>query len=80
MPVSWNELKNINGLQECEVFNNNQGSLFRITEEEYDIIREIIDNKNIISELQHKEANNKYSFKDDSDKPFITEKDFLKKI
>ncbi len=80
VPVSWNELKNINGLQECEVFNNNQGSLFRITEEEYDIIREIIDNKNIISELQHKEANNKYSFKDDSDKPFITEKDFLKTV
>ncbi|SDL59804.1 AAA family ATPase [Kriegella aquimaris] len=80
IPVSWNELKNINGLQECEVFKNNQGSLFNISEEEYDIIREVIDTKNIITDLRLKKGNNKYSFKDDSDKPFISEKNFLKTV
>jgi len=51
VPVHWNELKNNPILQRCEVFNNNQGSLFRLTEEQYDVIREIIDNKNIIKEI-----------------------------
>lgn len=48
IPVHWNDLKNNAALQHCEVFINNQGSLFKLTEDEYDIIREIIDNKNII--------------------------------
>ena len=47
IPVYWNELQNDPGLKDCEVFKNNQGSLFKLTEEEFDIIRNIIDNKNI---------------------------------
>src|SRR5690606_14551181 len=47
IPVTWNELKNINALQQCEVFINNQGSLFKLQEVEYDIIRDVIDTKNI---------------------------------
>ena len=35
---------------------NNQGSLFKLTEEEYDIIRDIIDNKNIIRKSYYKSA------------------------
>jgi 5-methylcytosine-specific restriction protein B len=81
IPVSWNELKNNPALQDCEVFINNQGSLFKITEEEYDIIREVIDNKNIISEklLQHSNIK-KYKFSEDADKPFISEEQFLKSV
>lgn len=81
IPVSWNELKNNPALQNCEVFINNQGSLFKITEEEYDIIREVIDNKNIISEklLQHSNIK-KYKFSEDVDKPFISEEQFLKSV
>jgi 5-methylcytosine-specific restriction protein B len=78
IPVHWNELKNNAALQNCEVFINNQGSLFRLTEEEYDIIREIIDNKNIVAEKLILTSNVvKYKFSEDADKPFITESDFF---
>jgi 5-methylcytosine-specific restriction protein B len=81
IPVSWNELKNNPALHNCEVFINNQGSLFRLTEEEYDIIREIIDNKNIITEKLLLSSNiKKYKFTEDSDKPFISETDFLQTV
>ena len=81
IPVHWNELKNNAALQNCEVFINNQGSLFKLTEEEYDIIREIIDNKNIITEKLLQSSNiKKYKFTDDSDKPFISEVDFLQTV
>jgi 5-methylcytosine-specific restriction protein B len=81
IPVHWNDLKNNVALQHCEVFINNQGSLFKLTEEEYDIIREIIDNKNIITEKLLQSSNiKKYKFTDDSDKPFISEADFLQTV
>jgi 5-methylcytosine-specific restriction protein B len=81
IPVHWNDLKNNAALQNCEVFINNQGSLFKLTEEEYDIIREIIDNKNIITEKLLQSSNiKKYKFTDDSDKPFISESDFLQTV
>lgn len=81
IPVSWNDLKNNPVLQNCEVFINNQGSLFKLTEEEYDIIREIIDNKNIITEKLLQSSNiKKYEFTEDVDKPFISEADFLQTV
>lgn len=81
IPVHWNELKNNPGLQDCEVFVNNQGSLFRLTEEEYDIIREVIDNKNIITEqLLSVSSIKPYNFTDDADKPFISQADFLQAV
>lgn len=77
IPIHWNDLKNNPSLQECEVFINNQGSLFKLTEEEYEIIREIIDNKNIITEkLLQSENIKSYKFSEDADKPFISEEDF----
>lgn len=80
-PVHWNDLKNNAALQKCEVLINNQGSLFKLSEEEYDVIREIIDNKNIITEKLLKSSNiKKYKFTDDSDKPFISEVDFLQTV
>lgn len=81
IPVHWNDLKNNAALQHCEVFINNQGSLFKLTEEEYDIIREIIDNKNIITEKLLQSSNiKKYKFTNDSDKPFISESYFLQTV
>jgi len=81
IPIHWNDLKNNPSLQECEVFINNQGSLFKLTEEEYEIIREVIDNKNIITEKLLKSENIKsYKFSDDPDKPFISETDFLNTV
>lgn len=81
IPVHWNDLKNNAALQHCEVFINNQGSLFKLSEEEYDIIREIIDNKNIVTEKLLQSSNiKKYKFTDDSDKPFISESDFLQTV
>jgi 5-methylcytosine-specific restriction protein B len=81
IPVHWNDLKNNAALQHCEVFINNQGSLFKLTEEEYDIIREIIDNKNIITEKLLQSSNiKKYKFTNDNDKPFISEADFLQTV
>lgn len=77
IPVHWNELKNNPTLKNCDVFINNQGSLFSLTQDEFDIIREVIDNKNIVNQklLESKEVK-KYSFTNDVDKPFITEKKF----
>lgn len=81
IPVHWNELKNDPALQNCEVFINNQGSLFRLKEEEYDIIREVIDNKNIITEKMLNKSNiPPYKFSKDNDKPFIRESDFLQAV
>ncbi len=81
IPVHWNDLKNNPSLQGCEVFINNQGSLFKLTEEEYDVIREIIDNINIIAEkLLQSENIKSYKFSEDTDKPFISETDFLNTV
>lgn len=81
IPVHWNDIKNINAIQNCEVLKNNQGSLFKLTEDEYDIIREVIDNKNIITEKLLQNSNlKKYKFTEDSDKPFISEADFQKTV
>ena len=75
-PVSWDELKTTKGLEKCEVFVNNQGSLFHLSPEEFDIIRDLIDEKNIITEkIEQATKINDYSFKDDHEKPFLEEKE-----
>ncbi len=66
-PVSWSEIRNNPLLANCEIFKNSQGSLFRLTEEEYDVIREIIDNKHIQS-FTPDEA---YTYEKDPDRPFL---------
>lgn len=73
-PISWDELKETKGLENCEVFINNQGSLFNLTADEFDIIRDLIDEKNIISEKEIEKVEIKqYSFSSDPDKPFLEE-------
>ena len=77
VPVHWTELQSNPALSDCEVFINNQGSLFKVTEEEYDIIREIIDEKNIAVDRQD-EVSKKipYSYETDPEKPFISGPEF----
>lgn len=77
VPIPWNDLVHHPALQECEVFVNNQGSLFKLTEEEFDIIRDIMDTKNIQYErtIQQQKIQ-PYQFSVDPDKPFITEDRF----
>ena len=73
-PISWDELKETKGLESCEVFINNQGSLFSLTADEFDIIRDLIDEKNIITEKEIEKVEIKhYSFSADPDKPFLEE-------
>jgi len=69
VPVGWNELQNNPALKNCEVFVNNQGSLFMLTEEEFDVIREVIDNKNI--GVLENTAIAEYDYENDPEKPFI---------
>lgn len=77
IPVHWNELQNEPALGNCDVFINNQGSLFKLTEDEFDIIQEIIDKKNIIQEKSVIDIKG-YNFADDVDKPFVSEASFHK--
>jgi len=74
--ITWDDLKENAGLENCEVIKNNQGSLFSLTEEEFEIIRDLIDEKNIVSEKEIKEIVIKeYSFIDDPEKPFLEKKE-----
>lgn len=72
--ISWDDLKETKGLEECEVIKNNQGSLFKLTAEEFEIIRDLIDERNINNEKEKELLDIKdYSFFSDPDKPFIEE-------
>ncbi|AKB85361.1 AAA family ATPase [Methanococcoides methylutens] len=70
--ITWDDLKETKGLEDCEVIKNNQGSLFSLTAEEFDIIRDLIDERNINNELEKEIIDIKeYSFSTDPEKPFI---------
>ncbi len=72
--ISWDDLKETKGLEDCEIFVNNQGSLFKLTAEEFEIIRDLIDERNINNEKEKALLDIKqYSFFSDADKPFIEE-------
>lgn len=45
--VSFKELQEIEDLKECEPLRNNMGSLFKLKQSEFDIIRELLDEKNL---------------------------------
>lgn len=72
--ITWNDLKETKGLENCEVFANNQGSLFSLKPEEFEIIRDLIDEININVEKEKEEVIIKnYSFFSDPERPFIRE-------
>lgn len=82
IPVSWNELKDVNILKDCEVFINNQGSLFKLTDDEYDIMQNIIDDKQILNKGEMSSSAQKiekpYNYELDADKPFLAPNEFRK--
>src|SRR5204862_6103672 len=74
VPVYLNELQVSSLLQASEpLVNNLQGSIFKLTEYEFDLIREIISEKNKRPVIEETEP---YSFATDPDKPFISASDF----
>ena len=46
-PVTWAELQSLSELKYCEPIQSRQGSLFTLTEDEYDFIRSMIDDRNL---------------------------------
>jgi hypothetical protein len=74
VPVHWSELKENAQLEKCEVLINNQGSLFKLTAEEFEIIRDIIDEKAILFEKESANLSiENYKILDDAEKPFLSE-------
>lgn len=69
--VTYDELKNTKELENSEPLKNNQGSLFKLTQEEFEIIADIIEEKNT------EKPKPTYDFKNDPDSPFITETKFF---
>jgi len=44
--IAWNELQGIPALSECEPLQSNQGSIFRLTPDEFEVIRNLLDERN----------------------------------
>lgn len=77
VPVYLNELQESPLLQKSEPFQNNlQGSLFKLSEDEFDLVREIIADKNLSLSLKTANEVSKYTFASDPDRPFISESNF----
>ncbi|MEO1625021.1 MAG: AAA family ATPase [Bacteroidota bacterium] len=76
VPVVWQELASHPGLKDSQVFGNNQGTLFRLSEEEFDIIRDVVDAKNIDYELRLQQQILPYDYRTDPEKIFISEEEF----
>ena len=80
-PITWKELKNNEDLKDCPVLRNNQGSLFEVSKQDYQIIRAIIEEKEETErQLTKKENIKKYNFLEDQDKPFISQEQFLQTV
>lgn len=71
-PVDWSVLKQESELENCEVMINNQGSLFKIREDEYEVIQAIIDEQNISLEQSFES----YSIKQALSEIFLQESEF----
>ena len=72
--VSWSELLEDEVLKQSEVFINNQGSLFKLTQAEFNRLLEYTrkPNESIPKESPESEDNPVYSFEKDPDQPFIS--------
>jgi hypothetical protein len=73
-PVSYGDLKRIPELAQAEPLRNNQGSLFKLAKEEFDIIRDLLDTAN----LPPSPASEQYSVQDALRELFISDVDFEK--
>ena len=76
--VSWSELLEDAILKQSEVFINNQGSLFKLTQAEYNRLLEYVkkDSSEVVLFSPESEDNPVYSFEKDPEKPFISPKAF----
>ena len=76
--VSWTELLQDDILRQSEVFKNNQGSLFKLTEAEFSRLMEYVKkgSPEPILLSPESEDNPIYSFEQDPEKPFINPKTF----
>jgi len=72
VPVTLKELQAIPELENCEPLINNQGSLFKVTPAEYEIIRDLIDEKNPQKKIEVKKYTKAEALKD----LFISDREF----
>lgn len=72
-PISFSILRSTPGLDNMEYMKNQQGSFFKLTADEYDIIMELIRGDNPSSKKEKKEAYDKSKF---FDEVFVTYKDY----
>ncbi|MDF1862136.1 MAG: AAA family ATPase [Verrucomicrobiales bacterium] len=70
-PIAWENLKGIPQLKECEPILNNQGSLFKVTADEFEFLRNLIDEQEVA-----KEAITPYSREDALKDLFMKEEEF----
>lgn len=73
-PIDFSTLKNTPGLENMEYMRNQQGSFFKVTPEEYDIIMELIRGENPLTMKEKKEIYTETNFLKEV---FVTEDDFL---
>ena len=64
-PISFSILRSTPGMENMEYMKNQQGSFFKLTADEYDIIMELIRGENPSSKKEKKEAYDKSKFLDD---------------
>lgn len=72
-PIDYSVLKNTPGLENLEYFKNQQGSFFKLTADEYDIIMELIRSENPLPKQNVNEPYDKNKFLDEV---FVTYKDY----
>lgn len=74
-PIDFSTLKSIPGLENMEYMKNQQGSFFKVTADEYDIIMELIRGDNPIPKQEKKE---KYTKSDFLDEVYVSYLDYEK--
>lgn len=74
-PIDFSTLKSIPGLENMEYMKNQQGSFFKVTADEYDIIMELVRGDNPIPKQEKKEKYTKSNFLDEV---FVSFKDYEK--
>lgn len=74
-PIDYDTLKALPELADCEPLKNNQGSLFKLTRDEYEIIQDIIDTR-LAEEEQAEKTARPYTKKDALESLFMSEETF----